>query len=76
MEPPPPTHAGVVNLYSRDFYEICREKLTNGGMLCQWLPVNQMPYEASLSLIPGLYRCFSRGHSLVRFRLRSDNAGW
>ena len=51
MEPPPPTHAGVVNLYSRDFYEICKERLTNGGMLCQWLPVNQMPYEASLSLI-------------------------
>ena len=72
MEPPPPTHAGVVNLYSRDFYEICKERLNRGGMLCQWLPVNQMPYEASLSLIrafidvfPGATLWFGSGCDLI-----------
>jgi len=31
LEPPPPSPAGVVNLYSRDFYERCRAQLASGG---------------------------------------------
>lgn len=46
-EPPPPMNAGVVNLYSREYYELCRERLAPGGMAVQWLPVFQMsPFEA------------------------------
>ncbi len=39
LEPPPPTAAGVVNLYSRDFYELCRERLAPGGIMAQWFPL-------------------------------------
>ena len=28
------------NLYTRDFYEICRKRLTKDGVMCQWLPTN------------------------------------
>lgn len=40
FEPPPPCEAGVVNLYSREFYELCRRHLNPGGILCQWAPMH------------------------------------
>jgi len=39
LEPPPPSAAGVVNLYSRDFYELARARLRPGGLVAQWLPL-------------------------------------
>jgi len=39
LEPPPPDAAGVVNLYSSDFYRICRDRLAAGGLLAQWWPL-------------------------------------
>lgn len=39
FEPPPPTQAGVVNLYSADYYRLCRERLTEQGVVCQWVPL-------------------------------------
>ena len=41
-EPPPPNHAGVVNLYSREFYRLARSRLTPGGVITQWLPVFEL----------------------------------
>ncbi|MET0390569.1 MAG: fused MFS/spermidine synthase [Polyangiales bacterium] len=41
-EPPPPNHAGVVNLYSREFYRIAKHRLRPGGVITQWLPVFQL----------------------------------
>jgi len=41
FEPPPPDHPGVVNLYSRDYYELCRDHLTRNGIICQWMPLKQ-----------------------------------
>ncbi|MBI3924884.1 MAG: fused MFS/spermidine synthase [Armatimonadetes bacterium] len=46
-EPPPPTNAGIVNLYSREYYELCRSRLRPGGIAAQWLPIFQLsPFEA------------------------------
>jgi spermidine synthase len=39
FEPPPPVNAGVVNLYSQEFYRLCRERLTPQGMVAQWVPL-------------------------------------
>ncbi|CAN0411726.1 unnamed protein product, partial [Phaeothamnion confervicola] len=41
-EPPPPIHAGIVNLYSREYFLGCRRCLKRGGIVTHWLPVNQM----------------------------------
>ena len=41
-EPPPPNHAGVVNLYSREYYRTAKTRLRPGGVLTQWLPVFQV----------------------------------
>ncbi len=38
IEEPPLVHtAGVVNLYSKDFYELCSRRLTDDGIVAVWL---------------------------------------
>lgn len=39
LEPPPPSAAGVVNLYSRDFYALAAKRLEPNGIVAQWLPL-------------------------------------
>ena len=46
LEPPPPRDAGVVSLYSVDFYRLCRARLAPGGVVAQWIPLHsQSPEE-------------------------------
>jgi predicted membrane-bound spermidine synthase len=40
FEPPPPIEAGVVNLYSREFYRLAKEHMNPRAMLCQWIPLD------------------------------------
>ena len=51
LEPPPPTAAGVVNLYSREFYELARDRLRPGGLVAQWWPLPAQNDEDSRSLV-------------------------
>jgi spermidine synthase len=51
LEPPPPSAAGVVNLYSRDFYLIARSRLRSGGLVAQWLPLPTQNDEDTQSLV-------------------------
>lgn len=51
LEPPPPAAAGVVNLYSRDFYELASRRLERGGILAQWLPLPTQTGADTRSLI-------------------------
>jgi spermidine synthase len=50
-EPPPPTHAGVVSLYTREYFQLCRDRLKPGGMSVQWLPIFQMSQTDCKSII-------------------------
>ena len=50
-EPPPPNHAGVVNLYSREFYRLAKRRLSAGGVITQWLPVFQLADEDVRAMI-------------------------
>jgi spermidine synthase len=51
LEPPPPSAAGVVNLYSSDFYELCRARLQPDGLMAQWWPLPAQNDEDSRSLV-------------------------
>jgi spermidine synthase len=51
LEPPPPSAAGVVNLYSRDFYELARDRLEPNGLFAQWWPLATQNDEDSRSLV-------------------------
>ncbi|MDB6143552.1 MAG: spermidine synthase [Pseudomonas sp.] len=51
LEPPPPSAAGVVNLYSRDFYQLANSRLQHAGLVAQWLPLPTQNIEESRSLV-------------------------
>lgn len=51
LEPPPPSAAGVVNLYSRDFYRLAATRLEAGGVVAQWLPLPTQNEGDSQSLV-------------------------
>ncbi len=45
LEPMPPTFAGVNALYSKEFYQLARRKMSDDGMIAQWLPFHLLsPY--------------------------------
>ena len=58
LEPPPPSAAGVVNLYSRDFYELARSRLEPGGLLAQWWPLATQNDEDSRALVKSFLDAF------------------
>ncbi|UCP10962.1 fused MFS/spermidine synthase [Pseudomonas sp. MM213] len=51
LEPPPPSAAGVVNLYSRDFYQLAASRLEKQGLVAQWLPLPTQNIDDSRALV-------------------------
>jgi len=51
LEPPPPSAAGVVNLYSTDFYKLAARRLNTNGLLAQWLPLSTQTDDDTRSLV-------------------------
>jgi spermidine synthase len=51
LEPPPPSAAGVVNLYSRDFYNLAVSRLQPDGLFAQWLPIATQNDDDTRSLV-------------------------
>jgi len=58
LEPMPPTFAGMVNLYSRDFYALARTRLRPGGIMCQWVPFHLMSLDESLEVLRTFHEVF------------------
>jgi len=51
LEPMSPVQAGVVNLYSKEFYEEARARLNPGGLMMQWLPLHLIGEEDARAII-------------------------
>ncbi len=58
LEPPPPSAAGVVNLYSQDFYKMAAARLQPKGLLAQWLPLTTQDDEETRSLVRSFLMIF------------------
>ncbi len=64
-------HSG--NIYTSDFYRICRERLTSGGIMCQWMSTNWLTETEYKSLVKAFidvfphvsYWCVNPGHVLL-----------
>ncbi len=57
-EPPPPKNAGVVSLYTLEYFRLLRDRLTEGGIASYWLPVDQLTVADSRSLIAAFCGAF------------------
>lgn len=50
-EPPPPIIAGVVNLYTQEFFESAKKHLAEGGYMTYWLPLMNLSAASARSVI-------------------------
>jgi hypothetical protein len=57
-EPPPPKYAGVVNLYSREYFQLVHDRLAEGGVATHWLPVFLLEPADTLSVIKAFCSVF------------------
>ncbi len=58
LEPMPPNFAGTGALYSREFYLAAREKMTENGIIAQWMPFHLMSDVSSASIAAALQSVF------------------
>ena len=58
-EPPPPKNAGVVNLYSQEYFELIRSRLNQGGIVSYWLPTHTLHDEDTLAIIKAFCNAFA-----------------
>ncbi|MBI3932651.1 MAG: spermidine synthase [Acidobacteria bacterium] len=57
-EPPPPKHAGIVNLYTKEYFRVIRDRLTERGVVTYWLPVYQMEEQEARAVVRGFCDVF------------------
>ncbi len=57
-EPPPPKFAGIDSLYSKEYFELVREHLTEGGINTHWLPVRFLTVGDTKAIIRGYCEAF------------------
>jgi spermidine synthase len=57
-EPPPPLAAGVVNLYSEEYFRLIYDRLQEGGVVTYWLPIWQIPWSAGQSIVKAFANVF------------------
>jgi len=58
LEPPPPVLAGMANLYSLDFYKLAKSRLTDEGVVVQWIPLHTQNNEDTRMLIATFLKAF------------------
>ena len=58
LEPPPPPAAGVVNLYSREFYKLCAKRMAPNGLTAQWWPLPTQNHKDSQSIVKSFVDVF------------------
>ena len=57
-EPPPPTNAGIVNLYSQEYFSLMRDRLREGGIVTYWLPVHQIEAGTARAILAAFCNAF------------------
>ena len=65
LEPMPPTHAGVVNLYSREFYEHAARALRPDGVIAQWVPMHLTDGEETAGVVATFAEVFPNALMLM-----------
>ena len=57
-EPPPPKHAGIVNLYTLEYFRLIHERLTEGGIATYWLPIGQLTSSDARAIVSAFCGAF------------------
>ncbi|MBD3271139.1 MAG: hypothetical protein GF384_01210 [Elusimicrobia bacterium] len=63
LDPSPPIwSSGTVNLYSREFFDLCKANMSPTGIMCLWIPSNTLEDEV-MSILKSYHTVFP--HTLV-----------
>lgn len=54
LEPPPPTAEGAASLYTREFYVAARRRLRPGGVVAQWIPLDQQTADLDRAMLAAM----------------------
>ncbi len=54
----PLVSAGSSNIYTADFYKLCRRILTDDGVMCQWVPLHRLPEKHYKMIVRTFYNVF------------------
>ena len=57
-EPPPPKMAGVASLYTREYFELMKDRLNPGGIATYWLPAYLALEDEALAIIRAFCEAF------------------
>ncbi len=60
-EPPPPKGAGIVNLYSREYFQLIHDRLADGGMVTYWVPYHDISPGDGRAIIRAFCDVFTNG---------------
>ena len=63
-EPPPPKIAGVVNLYTREYFQLIHDRLAEGGVATYWLPVVQLDERETKAILRAFLDVFGNETTL------------
>jgi predicted membrane-bound spermidine synthase len=58
-EPPPPKGAGIVNLYSQEYFKLLYGRLNEGGIATYWLPTHGLYLSDSKAIIKAFCNIFN-----------------
>ena len=54
----PLVSAGSSNIYTEDFYKLCKRILTEDGVMCQWVPLHRLPESHYKMIVRTFIRVF------------------
>jgi hypothetical protein len=57
-EPPPPKAHGVVNLYTEEYFELIRARLSDQGIVTYWLPVHKVKLREAKCILKAFCNVF------------------
>jgi spermidine synthase len=66
----PLVSSGSSNIYSRDFYELCKRILTPDGVMSQWVPLHRLPEEHFKMIIRTFIEVFP--HTTLWYKYTPD----
>ncbi len=58
-EPPPPELAGVVNLYTEEYFRLLYARLNDGGIVSYWLPLHAIDAQSAKAILKAFCNVFS-----------------
>ncbi|MFN3414322.1 MAG: spermidine synthase, partial [Thermoanaerobaculum sp.] len=53
-----PVFAGNSSLYTREYFELCRDRLNPGGVVSMWLPLYSLRTDSYLAILRAFWEVF------------------